>query len=97
MRVGAPVRIVLLFLRSGLLGEVEPAAAFQHLPETGMLALAEAVEIGLGRVALQSAEHHKVGNRGIAQPQASPAKLQNIWERGCGNRKNIRTFVGKYD
>ena len=40
-----------------------------------MLALAEAVEIGLGRVALQSAEHHKVRNRGIAQPQATPQGL----------------------
>ena len=95
--VGAPGRNSLSFLRTRLLGEVEPAATFTHLPETRMLALAKAVEIGLGGVALQSAEHHKVGSRGIAQPQASPAKLQNIWERGCGNRKNIRTFVGKYD
>ena len=36
-----------------------------------MFALAEAVEIGFGRVALQSAEYHKLWNRGIAQPHTA--------------------------
>lgn len=40
-----------------------------------MVALAEAVEIGFGRVALQSAEYHKLRNRRIAQPHAATQRL----------------------
>ena len=40
-----------------------------------MFALAEAVEIGFGRVALQSAEYHKLWNRRIAQPHAATQSL----------------------
>ena len=40
-----------------------------------MFALAEAVEIGFGRVALQSAEYHKLWNRSIAQPHAASQSL----------------------
>ena len=48
-----------------MLWEVEPAAAFAYLPQARMFALAEAVEIGFGRVALQSAEYHKLRDRCI--------------------------------
>ena len=51
-----------------MLWEIEPAAAFTYLPQAWMFALAEAVEIGFGRVALQSAEYHKLWNRGIIIP-----------------------------
>ena len=40
-----------------------------------MLTLAEAIEIGLGRVALQSAVYHKLWNRGIAQLHAASQSL----------------------
>ena len=40
-----------------------------------MFALAEAVEIGFGRVALQSAEYHKLWNRCIAQAHATTQGL----------------------
>lgn len=62
--------VVLFFFR-----EVEPAAAFTYLPQARMVALAEAVEIGFGRVALQSAEYHKLWNRCVAQPHAAPQGL----------------------
>ena len=40
-----------------------------------MLALAEAVEIGFGRVAFQSAEYHKLRDGGISQLHAAPQGL----------------------
>ena len=46
----------MLFYLGLFLGEIEPAAAFAHLPKSGMLAFTKAVEISLGRITLQSAE-----------------------------------------
>ena len=40
-----------------------------------MVAFAEAVEIGFGRVTFQSAEYHKLWNRRIAQPHAATQSL----------------------
>ena len=40
-----------------------------------MFALAEAVEIGFGRVALQAAEYHKLWNRRVTQLQAESQSL----------------------
>jgi len=41
------------------LGIVEPAVAFLYLPQTRMVAFADAVEIAPGRIAFQSAIRHK--------------------------------------
>jgi len=42
------------------------------MQKAGLIALAEAVEIGFGRVALQSAEYHEFRNRGIPQSHTAP-------------------------
>ena len=56
---GAVGRNRVLFLSSILFRKVEPAAALTNLPQAWMVALTEAVEIGFGRVAFQSAEYRR--------------------------------------
>ena len=57
------------------MGKVEPAAALTNFPQARMVALTEAIEIGFGRIALQSAEYHKLWNRRIAQLHTATKSL----------------------